>query len=264
MKSTKKSFTGVLSLTVFLLVFVISSTLSARDYYQIKVYKVKDQAQQTAVDNYLKDAFLPALHKNGIKKVGVFKPIESDTASYGKKIFVFIPLKSLDQIEKIEESLAKDKDYQSKGAAYINAPFDNPPYVRLESILLRAFTSQPDFFSPKFSTPKSEQIFELRSYQSATEKIYNKKVEMFNEGGETKIFEKIGANAIFYGEVLSGSEMPNLMYMTSYENIKSNKDHWKAFGDSPEWKKLSGMEEYKNTVSKINKFMLYPADYSDM
>jgi hypothetical protein len=264
MKSTKKLFTGVLSLSVFMLIFLISTTLSARDYYQIKVYNLKNKAQETAVDNYLKDAFLPALHKTGIKKVGVFKPIESDTANFGKKIFVFIPLKGIEQIEKIEESLAKDKDYQTKGAAYINAPFDNPPYVRLESILLQAFSAQPDFFAPKFTTPKSEQIFELRSYQSATEKIYNKKVEMFNEGGETEIFKKIGANAIFYGEVLSGSEMPNLMYMTSYQNMKSNEDCWKAFRDHPDWKKLSGMEEYKNTVSKITKYMLYPADYSDI
>jgi len=263
MKS-KKLFSRVLTLSVFILVLAISSTLSARDYYQIKVYNLKDKAQETAVDNYLKDAYLPALHKAGIKKVGVFKPIETDTANFGKKIFVFIPLKELAQIEKIEESMAKDKDYQAKGAAYINAPFDNPPYVRMESILLKAFSAQPDFFAPKFSTPKSEHIFELRSYQSATEKIYRKKVEMFNEGGETKIFEKIGANAIFYGEVLSGSEMPNLMYMTSYENMKSNENCWKAFREHPDWKKLSGMEEYKNTVSKINKYMLYPAEYSDI
>jgi hypothetical protein len=262
MKS-KKLFTRVLSLSVFILILAISSTLSARDYYQIKVYNLKDKAQETAVDNYLKNAYLPALHKAGVKKIGVFKPIASDPAA-GTKVFVFIPLKKLGQIEKLEAALAKDAAYQKAGAAYINAPFDNPPYVRLESILLKAFTAQPDFLAPKFSTPKSEQIFELRSYQSATEKIYNKKVEMFNEGGESKIFEKIGANAIFYGEVLSGSEMPNLMYMTSYENMKANEECWKTFRDHPDWKTLSGLEEYKNTVSKINKFMLYPADYSDI
>ncbi|HSO84976.1 MAG TPA: NIPSNAP family protein [Draconibacterium sp.] len=262
MKSIKNAFSKKLAL-VFLFIFAAVTIISARDYYQIKVYTLKDAAQQTAVDNYLKDAFLPALHKAGIKKVGVFKPIESDTARFGKKIFVFIPLKELNQIGKIEDNLSKDKDYQAKGAAYINAPFDNPPYVRMESILLQAFSAQPEFFAPKFTTPKSEQIFELRSYQSATEKIYRKKVEMFNEGGETKIFEKIGANAIFYGEVLSGSEMPNLMYMTSYENMKSHDEHWNAFRDHPDWKKLSGMEEYKNTVSKNTTILTHPTEYSD-
>lgn len=248
---------------LFLIIFATGTILSARDYYQITVYNIKDKAQETMLDNYLKDAYLPAIHKAGVKKVGVFKPIASDPAA-GTKVFVFIPLKNLGQIEKLETALEKDAAYQKAGAPYINAAYDNPPYVRMESILLRAFTSQPGFFAPKFSTPKSEQIFELRSYQSATEKIYRKKVEMFNEGGESEIFKKIGANAVFYGEVLSGSEMPNLMYMTSYENMKANEECWKTFRDHPDWKKLSGMEEYKNTVSKINKYMLYPAEYSDL
>ena len=263
MKSTKKLFTGILSLTVFLLVFVFSSTLFARDYYQIKVYTIKNADQESRIDNYLKNAYLPALHRAGIKTVGVFKP-KADDPAVGTKVFVFIPLKELKQVEDAEAKLAKDKKYQEAGADYINAAFNNSPYERIESILLKAFTAQPEYFAPKFNTPKSEQIFELRSYQSATEKIYHKKVEMFNEGGETKIFEKIGANAIFYGEVLSGSEMPNLMYMTSYENMKANEECWKTFRDHPDWKKLSGMEEYKNTVSKIDKWMCNPTDYSDI
>jgi hypothetical protein len=263
MKFTKKSISGVLLLTVFILALGISSTLSARDYYQIKVYNVKDAAQQTVVENYLKDAYLPGLHKAGIKKVGIFKPIETDTVNFGKKIFVFIPLKEIDQIEKIEASLAKDNDYQKAGAAYINAAYNNPPYVRMESIILKAFAKHPEYFAPKYNTPKSEQIFELRSYEGATEKIYRKKVEMFNEGGETDIFKNVGSNAIFYGEVLSGSAMPNLMYLTSYSDMKSHDDHWKAFRDHPDWKKLSGMEEYKNTVSHSDIYLTHPTDYSD-
>ncbi len=263
MKSTKKSVSGLLSVLAFFLVFMISSTLSARDYYQIKVYTIKNADQEKSIDNYLKTAYIPAMHRAGIATVGVFKP-KADDPAVGTKVFVLIPLKEMSQIEKIETSLSKDKEYQSSAAGYINAAFDNPPYERIESILLKAFAKQPDLFVPKFTTPKSEQIFELRSYHSATEKIYRKKVEMFNEGGETGIFKSIGANAVFYGEVISGSQMPNLMYMTSYENMQSNEDHWKLFRDHPDWKKLSGMEEYKNTVSHIDKWMCNPTDYSDI
>lgn len=261
----KKTFSFAISAKLaILLIFVFSiTTLSARDFYQIKVYTFKDATQQTVVEKYLKDAYLPALHKAGIKKVGVFKPIETDTVNFGKKLFVLIPFEDLDEFDEIEKAVTGDVKFEKAGSGYIDATFDNPPYVRIESILLKAFKSQPDYFVPKFSTPKSEQIFELRSYQSATEKIHKKKVEMFDEGGETGIFKKIGANAIFYGKVLAGSEMPNLMYMTSYENMKANEECWKAFRDHPDWKTLSAMEEYKNTVSKITKYMLHPADYSD-
>ena len=263
MKSTKKSFAGVLSLCSFILLLTMSLSISARDYYQLKVYTIKSAEQESRIDNYLKNAYIPAMHRAGVKTIGVFKP-KADDPAVGTKIFVFIPLKSMEQVEKIESSLAKDKDYKAKGADYIDAPFDNPPYERIEAIFLQAFTAQPEYFVPKYSTPKSEQIFELRSYQSATEKIHNKKVEMFNEGGETKIFKNVGSNAVFYGQVISGSAMPNLMYMTSYSDMKSNEDHWAAFRDHPDWKKLSGMEEYKNTVSHIDKWMCHPTDYSDI
>ncbi len=249
-------------LFIFLIVVTVGFSLSARDFYQLKVYTINSETQEAVIDNYLENAFLPALHRAGIKKVGVFKPIAEDPAA-GTKIFVFIPLKDLNQIDKIETGLTKDKKYQKEGEEYINAAHDNPPYERMEAILLKAFTSQPEFYAPEFSTPKSEQIFELRSYEGATEKLYQKKVHMFNEGGEAAIFQNLGCNPVFFGEVLTGSKMPNLMYMTSYENMESNKEHWKAFVDSPAWKELKVKPEYANTVSHIDKWLTYPTNYSD-
>jgi hypothetical protein len=121
----------------------------------------------------------------------------------------------------------------------------------------------PEFRAPSFTTPKSERIYEYRSYESATEAKAAKKIHMFNEGGEIGIFEKIGANAAFYAKVIMGSQMPRLIYMTTYANMKSHDECWAAFRNHPDWKRLSGMEEYKNTTSKTRAFLLHPADYSD-
>ncbi len=263
MKTSKKIFTGILMLAIFSFVFAVNSTLSARDYYQIKVYTIANEAQENSVEKFLEEAYLPAMHRAGIKKVGVFKPIASDEAA-GTKIFVFIPIKNLAEIEKIETKLSKDNEYQNKGADYINASWDNPPYQRIESILIRAFAEMPEFAVPDYKTPVSEQIYELRSYEGATEKIWKKKVEMFNEGGEVALFKKLEFNAVFYGEVISGSAMPNLMYMTTFKNIKSHDEHWDAFRNHPDWKELSGMEEYKHTVSHIDKWLMHPTEYSDI
>ena len=179
MRTEKKSALIIRSFAMTFILSVVFLNLSARDFYQIKVYTFKDAAQQTTVEKYLKDAYLPALHKAGIKKVGVFKPIEADTANFGKKLFVLIPFENLGDFDEIEKAVTEDAKFEKAGADYINAPFDNPPYVRIESILLKAFKSQPDYFVPKFSTPKSKQIFNLRSYQSATEKIHKKKWKLF-------------------------------------------------------------------------------------
>ena len=258
MKSNKAFFS-------FIFIFAVFASLgsAARDYYQIKIYTIKDKTQESTVDTYLKDAYIPALHRAGIKTVGVFKPIESNE-DFGKKIFVLIPLKNLEDIEKLESITQKDKKYIEAGAAYINATHDKAPFERIESVLLKAFEKHPDFFIPKYDSPKSDQIFELRSYQGPTEKMWRKKVEMFNEGGECALFDKLGFNAVFYGEVISGADMPNLMYMTSFENTKSNQENWNAFRNHPDWKELSGKEEYKNTVSHINKWLCHPTDYSDI
>ena len=69
---------------------------------------------------------------------------------------------------------------------------------------------------------------------------------------------------IFFGEVISGSIMPNLMYLTTFENKTSQEKHWDAFRKSSDWNSLKEDKQYKNTVSKIEKLYLYPTDYSEL
>jgi hypothetical protein len=86
---------------------------------------------------------------------------------------------------------------------------------------------------------------------------------MFNQGGEIALFKRLNFNAVFYAEVLSGCRMPNLMYMTSFENRSDRDAHWKTFGDDPEWKKLAALPYYQKNVSKNEVMLLHPTEYSD-
>jgi hypothetical protein len=233
-----------------------------QQYYEIKIYRIADKNQESKVDAFLKDAYLPALHRAGIPVVGVFKPVEADTA-FGKLIYVLIPFKTVDQFMKLPDQLTNDKVYAEAGKPFINAPYNEPAYRRYESIFLKAFMNFPEFNAPKYSNSPSERIYELRSYESATDGKAVKKIEMFNQGGEIDIFRKLNFNPVFWGEVLIGSHMPNLMYMTTFQDMKTHDEQWKAFGVTDEWKKLQGMEEYKNTVSKANPYLLHPTSYSD-
>jgi len=233
-----------------------------REFYQLTVYHFANADQEKSIDGYLKNAYLPALHRNNIKNVGVFKLIANDTAA-DKRIYVLVPLKKLKQMDEVAMKLLKDNDYLEKGKDYLDASFSNTPYVRMENILLKAFELAPKMSLPKLTGPKAERVFELRSYESGTEKLYRNKVEMFNQGGEVKLFDRLNFNAIFYGEVLSGSRMPNLMYMTSFENRTDRDAHWKTFGSDPEWKTLSSLPQYQKNVSKADILLLHPAEYSD-
>jgi hypothetical protein len=203
------------------------------------------------------------MHRAGISTVGVFKPIETDTAAFGKLVYVFVPFKTVDQFLQLSDVLGQDKVYTEAAKSFLDAPFNDPPFKRYENTLMRAYIDMPEFFAPKFATPVTERIYEIRDYQSATEAKAVKKREMFNQGGEIALFKSLGFDAVFWGEVLTGSHMPNLVYMITFPDMKSHDEKWKSFGSSDGWKKMSGLEEYKNTVSKVSSYLLHPTSYSD-
>ncbi|MCC9136510.1 NIPSNAP family protein [Pontibacter silvestris] len=254
-----------LCLTMALLLFSSPafSVAPERELYELKIYHLKSKAQEERVDKFLQQAYIPALHRAGIKKVGVFKPVEGDTAA-GKRIYVYIPYNSPDQFFKLPKTLQNDQKFVTDGKDYVDAAHDNPAYSRIETILLQAFPDMPQFQAPDLKAPKNERVYELRSYEGPTEKLYQNKVQMFNQGNEIGIFKRLGFNAVFYAEVLAGSHMPNLMYMTTFENKASRDEHWKAFGGDTEWKKLSAMPEYQNNMSHADIFFLQPTNYSEI
>jgi hypothetical protein len=111
--------------------------------------------------------------------------------------------------------------------------------------------------------PREDRVYELRSYESPTEHLYRNKVEMFNAGGEVSLFEKLGFNAVFYAEVLSGAHMPNLMYMTTFDDMEIRDELWRQFFDSETWKSLEKDPKYQNNVNHADIYLLYPTAYSD-
>lgn len=251
-------------LTALLILF--SSALQAqaekRELFQLKTYTFENVAQEQVTHDYLQKAFIPALKKLKIERVGVFKtrPNEKDTLN---QLIVLIPFKDFAQFESLDQKLAQDADYLIQGKEYLQAPYDKAPYIRISSTLLKAFKDMPFLQPSPLDGPRTERVYELRSYESPTEELYRNKVKMFNEGGEITLFNELGFNAVFYGEVLSGSQMPNLMYMTTFANQESRDAHWKLFVDSPTWKHLSALPEYQNNVSLNQQTFLYPTDYSD-
>jgi len=267
MKKLLKKF--LYSLSLIACSFFITSSVSAKnpkkDIYQIKIYTLKNNEQVAAVDAFLKNAFLPAMHRAGVLKIGVFKPITNDTAAT-KKIYILIPFTSVEQWQNISGILDKDASYQSASKDFTGASFDHSPFDRVESILLEAFDMQSHFNISSLKNAVSEKIYELRSYESPTDALHAKKVKMFNEGGETVIFKRLEFNAVFYARVISGSRMPNLMYMTSFENMAEHDEHWKAFSNDAEWKRISALPEYESkvSVSHNDKILLHATDYSDM
>ena len=118
-----------------------------KEYYQLTIYRFSKQQQEAILDNYFQEALLPALHRLGIKNIGVFKNINNDTSEQ-KEAYVIIPATSLEKLYALKEKLSTDKAYLQTGNAYINAPASAAPYDRLETILLKSFKLAPTLKIP--------------------------------------------------------------------------------------------------------------------
>ena len=229
--------------------------------FQFRIYHLKDDQQVGMTDSFLQNALLPALHRFGIKSIGVFKPLANDTAA-DKLIYVLIPFNSLDQWMKIMDRLQTDAAFKKAGESFLHADAKMPAFQRMESILLNAFDGQPGLDLPKQKDP--DRVFELRSYESPTLHLADRKRAMFNND-EMEIFSRLRFNPVFYAEVISGSHMPNLMYMPIFKSVEDRNAQWKVFGNDPKWKEISADPKYENkvSVSHIDSILMHSTGYSD-
>jgi hypothetical protein len=242
--------------------FTPSHKNSAGEYYQLTIYHLKNAGQLSVTNAYLKNTLLPALHTFGLSNIGVFSAIENDTAT-DKKLYVLIPFTNFEKYESLMNAISAGMFIKNDNSGYTDAAFNNAPFERIENVLLKAFRDAPILKTPVLTAPLTERVYELRSYEASTEKLYQQKVNMFNQGGEVDLFNRLQFNAVFYGEVLNGSHMPNLMYMTTFDNKASRDKHWKNFVADTTWKRISALPQYQNTVSKADIFFLRPVEYSD-
>ena len=233
-----------------------------REYYELRRYRLFRGPQVKLADDFFREALVPALNRLGISRVGVF---DVEIGPESPAPYVLIPSASLDTLLNVESRLNRDVDYLKAGAAFLNAPAQQPAYVRMESALMVAFEGMPRLRVPPATAEHRPRMFELRTYESPTPQDHVRKVEMFNNG-EFDVFEKAGFWQVFYGDTLIGSRLPNLTYMLCFEDLADRTRKWEAFRSAPEWKKLSSLPRYtfEEIVSNISSIILRPTAYSQI
>jgi len=224
------------------------------EYYEYRTYTLKFGSSRRPLDTYLEQALIPALNRQGVKQVGVFEELHAPQPSL---IHLVIPYPSLQHFIDSQQKLDADATYQAAGKSYDEV--ENPIYLRYDTSMLRAFSGIPQMKVP----PQESELFELRIYESFSEDAARRKVEMFNEG-ELDIFYKVKLNPVFFGSCVAGKDMPHLTYMLHFKDMEERDANWKAFIDHPDWKAMSGMEKYTNTVSNIIRRFLVRASYSQI
>ncbi|MCW3080787.1 NIPSNAP family protein [Segetibacter sp.] len=229
------------------------------EFYELRVYTLKNATQQKLVEDYFKNAAIPALNRLGSKNIGVFTELKPDGQS---KLYAVIPYKSIKDFMEVTDKLSTDAAYQQAGTEYLNAPAKEPAYDRIQSSFLKAFAGMP-----KIQVPENKsRIFELRRYESASEAAGKKKIDMFDNVGEIAIFKRVGLTPVFFGETIIGEMRPNLTYMLTFDDMAEHDRSWKAFGSDPEWARIKAIPGYEDAkiVSRITRTFLVPTSFSQV
>lgn len=232
-----------------------------RQFYELRVYEMPTGNRKTELNGYLEKAAIPAWNRLGIGPIGVFTVV---SGSNGLMLYVLVPHADLESFLSAPERMEADAEYRRAAGPYATCSIDHPAYTRYETWLLRAFPNVPRLRVPAETAEKKPRLFELRVYESHSEAAARRKIEMFNEGGEVALFDKIGLRPVFFGQTLAGPRQPNLVYMTVHRDVAAREAVWETFRNDDGWKKLSAEPAYADTVSAITVVFLRPATYSQI
>ncbi len=233
-----------------------------RQYYELRKYLLRRDAQVQATAKYLSQALLPALNRMGIGPVGAFTV---DIGPATPTVYLLLPSENLDTLVGAGLRLREDPTFLAVAEPFWNAPDTSPAFERVESTLLIAFEGWPQLVVPPPTATKGKRVFQLRSYESASDRDHVRKVQMFHSG-EFEVFQKAGFWRVFFGDALIGERLPQLTYMLSFPDLAQMNEMWDVFRNDPQWKKLQADPRfsYDQLVVNITNLVLSPTAYSQV
>jgi hypothetical protein len=231
-----------------------------RQYFELRRYHLLPGTRQRAFIDFIGNAAIPAMNRAGVGRVGAFTVVYGENAP---TLLLVLVHQTLESVVSLRERMAGDAAYSRAGAPILEAPMSDPAFVRVESTLLRAFDAMPTLEPSAGAGTPTPRIFELRTYESHSNRAALNKLRMFN-AGEVPIFRRAGLTPVFFGETIIGANMPSLTYMITFPNMAARDAAWSRFGQDPEWKTLSADPQYRDNVSAISDIILQPTAYSQI
>ncbi len=232
-----------------------SSQYAGKDIYELKVYQLGGVDGKNLLKKYYSEAVIPFLNKRGAK-VGVFYEYSLEDPPV---VYILNAHKGPEDYWDAVQRVKTDRSFLEAANEYFKLPADKPVFERYETFVMEAFDAIPHFRQPD----KNRGLLELRTYESYNEDAFRRKVKMFNVE-ELPLFDKVGLHPVFFGELLAGRYMPALTYMLWFKDMEEREANWNRFRISDEWNTMRVKQEYANTVSKVRKKFLIPADYSQI
>jgi hypothetical protein len=227
----------------------------AKEIYEWRVYTLTGDGN--LLDSFLEETLIPAYTRRHIPS-GSFRPYKAKEGEKDQRHLVLI-YPDIETYYRVKKTIWEDREFRQKAQAFYDLTAPAPVYSAFETYLSEAF----DKIAVHRKPDPSRTLFELRIYHSPNEEANQRKVKMFNSG-EIDLFDKVGINSVLYGEIMSGPNMPALLYLTWYKDEPARSEAWKKFGNHPDWKRMSALPEYAHTATRNQSLFLSPAPYSQL
>ena len=202
--------------------------------------------------DYLKDALLPALAR---ESSGAQIVLEAVVAAHQPQVIFFQEFRD---VAAWRETGLKLKTNSALVAA--SAAWDRQGPYHAHSVSLLAAT---DYCPPVVAKSLPPRIFEMRVYEAPSEWQMNGVHERF-AGPEIPIFHRCGIEPILYASTIAGQQMPNLTYLTPFENLAAREVAWTKFQADPDWHKArqESVDKHGFTPRVITVSLFRAAAYS--
>jgi hypothetical protein len=203
-----------------------------RAILELRYYHLRSGKQVEKTTAYLQHGMVPAAERAGIKPFGCFSALIAPDTPFMLTLASYPNMAAFDVAR---EKLSADKEFQTAVDEFNT--IGELSYIRMENSLLSAFPSYPSVTPPPAAEKASARVFEIRTYESPSDKGLARKIKMFGEG-EFDIFRRLHMLPVFAGQTIVGTRMPTLTYMLAFDDLAAREKCWNAFGADPEWQKL--------------------------
>ncbi|MDR2145192.1 MAG: NIPSNAP family protein [Tannerella sp.] len=230
-----------------------------KQIYEWRIYTLTGDG--TALDDFFKETLIPAYNRCNIP-VGAFAPYKQETGEkpaqeVKEQRYLLFVYPDLQTYNAVKQTVWKDSAFLTAAAPFFETTAPNPVYSEYEAFLCEAFDKIPEMRMPD----KSRTLFEYRLYHSPNDEANLRKISMFN-AEEIDLFDKVGVNSVCYGEILAGTHMPALIYLTWHKDMETRNKAWETFGNHPDWQRMKNDPKYKHTATNNQIQLLSPMPYS--
>ncbi len=227
-------------------------------FFTLERYQMKSGDQPPRLHEYLSTGLLPAIAKHHDGPVIV---LDALIAAHMPSVILIRGYSTITEPRELADKCWKDEKHVAAFTKW-EAGLDSK-VERWSTSLLSAAPYMTDIVVDK--DRKTSRIFELRQYHSPTWRQLGSLNARFS-GPEIKIFHRVGIHPILYATTLFGDNLPNLTYLTPFDNLAEREKAWNAFGADPEWVKVRKESvDRDGQLSQVIEMSLWrPAAYSPL